>query len=381
MTLSTFTSKRFGFKVYPLLMGLAFIFSFSSFAQSEFQKSFNFSLESGPLLSNGTDWGNEIKDLVKYRAVDFQLAWRKNTKTIYNSLYRYPTFGIGYNSSILYEKEIGRPMAIYGFFEIPFSRPNQNKLNFGYFSQMGLGFNLKPFDPDLNPNNLYIGSYLNCYAYLGGYAKYAIHERVDIRASFGLKHFSNGSIKKPNSGINLFPLKVGVSIKLGEIKPIPYDRFEIPSKELKKYWNFSLYTGMKSYEINDPSYFRGGVGVNYLFEPAYKYRLGLGLDFFWAQGMDQRIPGNEYGFKDQTSLAVVGSWEWQLTEKLYVPIGLGVYLYRNELNQEFTGYYERIGARYRFDNNMFAGLQIKAHKAKADFFEFTVGYTIQSGEK
>jgi len=35
-----------------------------------------------------------------------------------------------------------------------------------------------------------------------------------------------------------------------------------------------------------------------------------------------------------------------------------------------------VGARYRFDNNMSAGMQIKAHKAKADFFEFTLGYTI-----
>ena len=104
--------------------------------------------------------------------------------------------------------------------------------------------------------------------------------------------------------------------------------------------------------------------------------MGVGVDLFYAQGMYDRFPEQDFSFKDQTSLAIVGSWEWQLTSRLYVPIGLGVYLYHNELNQEMTWFYERIGARYRFDNQMFAGVQIKAHKAKADFFEFTVGYMI-----
>jgi hypothetical protein len=59
-----------------------------------------------------------------------------------------------------------------------------------------------------------------------------------------------------------------------------------------------------------------------------------------------------------------------------MPVGFGVYLYRNELNQEVSGFYERIGFRYRITELLSAGVQIKAHKAKADFFEFTLGYTI-----
>jgi hypothetical protein len=77
-----------------------------------------------------------------------------------------------------------------------------------------------------------------------------------------------------------------------------------------------------------------------------------------------------------SSVAVVGSWEWKLTERLYMPVGFGVYLSRAHYNQEVSSFYERIGVRYRIDNNVFAGVQIKAHKAKADFFEFTLGYTV-----
>ncbi len=157
-------------------------------------------------------------------------------------------------------------------------------------------------------------------------------------------------------------------MKLGEIYPTPANPPVIPAKGLKTFWNFALYTGIKNYEIGEPSYFRGGLGINYLLEPAFKYRVGLGLDLFWAQGLHLRFPERNFSFRDQTSLAIVGSWEWQLTERLFVPIGLGAYLYRNELNQEITWFYERVGARYRIGNHLSAGMQIKAHKAKADFF-------------
>lgn len=356
---------------------LAFSLSNVSAQDAKFQKSLSFSYETGPMLSNGTDWGDEVKSAVDYKALDLKIGWRKISNTTFNYIYRYPTLGIGFNTALKNYEEIGMPQAIYGFMEIPLSISGQlKKISFGYFTQLGVGFNLKPYDPDLNPNNKYIGSTINAYINLGVNSTLKLTKRTDLQASFGLKHYSNGATKKPNAGINLFPLNVAMKVKLGEIKSIPSQVPDIAPKDLRTFWNLTLYTGMRNYEIGDPAYFRGGLGINYLLEPKYKYRLGIGLDLFWAQGMELRYPGENFSFKDQTSLALVGSWEWQLTEKLYVPIAFGAYLYRNELNQEITWFYERIGARYRFDNNMFAGMQIKAHKAKADFFEFTVGYTI-----
>ena len=366
-------------KLVKLLFFLSLVLFWNSVLAQDpkFQKVIGFSYETGPLLSNGTDWGDEIKDAVDYRAIDFKLGWKKISNTPYNFLYRYPTLGFGFNSALKNYQEIGRPQAIYGFMEIPFSvKGLQRKFSFGYFTQLGMGFNLTPYDSVSNPTNKYIGSQVNAYINMGLSSSFRLSERTDLMATFGLKHYSNGATKKPNAGINLFPLNISMRMKLGELFPIPPNAPDIPKKDRKTFWNFALYTGMKNYEIGDPAYFRGGIGVNYLLEPVYKYRLGIGLDLFWAQGMELRYPEQDFSFKDQTSLAVVGSWEWQITERLYVPIGLGVYLYRNELNQEITWFYERIGARYRIGNHMFAGMQIKAHKAKADFFEFTLGYTV-----
>lgn len=370
--------KKFG--KFLTLQFLAFLLnSYAAEAQSFYQKSIKVSYEIGPLISNGTEWGDQVKDLVTYRAIDVQFSWRDFSQNVYSSLYRHPRYGLGFNSTLFYSKEIGQPVSVYGFFDIPFTYPKPDqKVEWGYFSQIGLGFNLKPFDPENNPMNQYIGSKVNSYIHLGFYSSISFSSRLEGIASVGLKHYSNGSTKKPNAGINLFPVSLGVNIKLGELVEPSINSPIIAPFQSRRFWNFAIYSGVKNYEIGAPSYFRGGVGINYLIQPDYKYKYGLGMDFFWAQGMNFRLPGNNYSFGDQTSVAIVGSWEWQLSENLYLPIGLGVYLDRNELNQEVTPYYERVGVRYKFSNNLFTGLQIKAHKAKADFFEFTVGYTLHT---
>lgn len=360
-----------------LLFLLGTAVPFLAEAQSDFQKSIKLSYETGPFTSTGESWSTTLNEIIEFRALDVQVGWKKNAPGYFQDLYRNPTFGFGFASALPYFQEIGRPMALYGFFEMPFGRNlKQRRLTFGYFGQLGVGFNANPFDEQENPLNNYLGSKINGYVHLGLNGQYRMTDRYFLTTSLGLKHYSNGASTKPNKGLNMVPFSLGVRANLGELAEIPKSRPSYPDLVKRGFWNIALYTGRKNYEIGDPTYFRGGLGINYLWEAAYKYRLGLGLDFFYAGGMEKRFPGQNFGFFDRTSVALVGSWEWKLNERLYVPIALGVYVHRTELNQEITQYYERIGVRYKFENQVFAGFAIKAHKAKADFFEFTLGYTI-----
>ncbi len=341
-----------------------------------YQKVLEVSYEGGPLISNGKDWANELHNVINYYGVDVRLGWRNFSKNHYSFLHRYPVFGIGYSVTLPYYSEIGRPQAFYAFGEFPFTHKGLvRKFNFSYYGQIGLAFNLNPYNQDSNPVNQFIGSELNAYIHLGFKVNYKISNKLFAFSTIGLKHYSNGATKKPNAGINLAPISIGFRTNLG--KTVPEFQKEIEFPPLEKRWvlNFALYTGMKNYKMGDPAYFRGGFGVNYLWEADYRYRLGLGLDVFFAPGMERRYPNQEFDFSNQVSVALVGSWEWKLNDRLYVPIGFGTYLKRNRLNEEITWFYERVGVRYRLNSNLFAGLQIKAHKAKADFFEFTIGYT------
>lgn len=365
-------------RMFVIFFLLLIIFlAFDVKGQSRYQKVLEVSYEGGPLISNGKEWANQLLRVINYQGVDVRIGWRNFEKNHYTFLYRYPVFGIGYSVTLPYYSEIGRPQAVYAFGEFPLTHKGLvRKFNLSYYGQIGLGFNLNPYDPYNNPDNQFIGSEMNAYVHLGFKANYKYTPKLTAFTMVGLKHYSNGATRKPNAGINLVPISIGFRTNLGK-QDFEFEKeMEFPPLEKRWFWNFALYSGIKNYTIGDPDYFRGGLGINYLWEAAIKYRLGLGMDVFFAPGMESRYPHQEFDFSDQVSVAVVGSWEWKLNNRLYVPIGIGAYLKRNELNDEISWFYERVGVRYRFESNFFAGLQIKAHKAKADFFEFTVGYTI-----
>lgn len=354
------------------------LFGLLSFqAKGQAKKFIDFSYDQGPIIGNNKDWANELIDRIDYKGVDVRFGWRSKENNFYSYINRFPSYGVGFTSAVKYYTEIGRPMGVYAFGEFPFGKLNfERKLNFSYYAQVGLGFNMNPYDAESNPINQFVSSSLNAHIHFGVKASYQLSKSLDLFTSVGTKHYSNGSIKRPNSGINFIPIAVGLRANLDREKFQPGDRPEFPPLEKRFFWNIAAYTGLKSYDIGEKAYFRGGLGVNYLWELSYKYRMGIGLDWFYGGGANDRYPGENVAFSDVNSFAVVGSWEWKLTEKLYMPIALGVYLSKAHLNQETAGFYERIGVRYRMNHNLFAGVQIKAHKAKADFFEFTVGYTI-----
>lgn len=363
-------------QIVPVL-GLIFFGFISLESQAQSNKFIEFSYDQGPIIGNNKVWANELIDRIDYSAVDIKFGWRSSKNTYYNYINRFPRYGLGFTSAVNYYSEIGRPMGVYAFGEFPFGKNDfSKKLNFSYYAQVGLGFNMNPYDTETNEINGFVSTALNAHIHFGLKAAYQFSNTLSAFTSIGTKHYSNGSVKKPNAGINFIPIAIGLRLNLDKEEFNPGSKPEFPHLEKRGFWNISAYTGMKSYDIGEKAYFRGGIGINYLWELSYKYRGGIGIDWFYGAGGAERYPDENVNFNDVNSFAVVGSWEWKLTEKLYMPIAFGVYLNKAHFNQETTSFYERIGVRYRMNNNVFAGVQIKAHKAKADFFEFTLGYTI-----
>ncbi|PZX47836.1 acyloxyacyl hydrolase [Algoriphagus chordae] len=349
----------------------------SNQVDAQTKKYIEVSYDQGPIIGNNKDWANELIDKIDYSAFDLRFGWRSSKNTYYNYINRYPSYGVGFTSALNYYSEIGRPMGVYAFGEFPFGRNVfHRKLNFSYFAQIGLGFNMNPYDAESNPLNGFVSTAVNIHVHFGLKASYRFSDTFEGFTSIGTKHYSNGSIKKPNSGINFIPIAIGLRVNLDKEPFNPGGKPDFPPLEKRGFWNIAAYTGLKSYDIGEKTYFRGGLGLNYLWELSYKYRAGLGIDWFYGAGASERYPDENITFFDVNSFAVVGSWEWKLSERVYMPIALGVYISRAHYNQEVSSFYERIGIRYRMNNNMFTGIQIKAHKAKADFFEFTFGYTI-----
>lgn len=339
-------------------------------------KYLDFRFENGAMLSNDTELGDQIVNSSYYNGVDIRLGFRRSDPNdIYSNVYRRPYLGLGFYSSTFHNEDIGEPNALYFFLNFPFAFEGNKKFTFSYSGAFGLTYNLNPFDSIDNPANVFIGSYRNVYVHLGVVVNYKFNETWAVNGTLGFKHFSNGSFKLPNSGINLVPVTLGLSYRLSK-QQVHHQRMPIPEYIKHGLINISFLAGSKNYEVGGGNHLKMGLGVNCLKQVNYKYRIGLGFDLFYAADADLRSSSNASNFSKSYSYALVGSWEWVLTKKLYVPIGLAFYLHRNVENGEINAYYERVGMRYRFFDHYFAGLTIKAHGGVADIFEWTLGYTI-----
>lgn len=334
------------------------------------------SFEMGSMLGNSTDIGKQLSESVFYDGLDFRLGFNKNDqKEIYNQLYRLPSIGLGVYGSNFHDSQIGKPNAVYFYFNMPIRFEGTRKWTMSYSGAFGLSYNFNPYDKVDNPANVFLGSANNCYVDFRLKLNYHISQKWVADLAFGFKHFSNGGFRLPNSGVNLIPLSLGVTYKPNGFIPFEGEA-QIPEFMKHNQFNIAFVAGTKNYVAGESNHLKAALEINWLRAFSYKYRGGLGLDIFYAAHAGERL-GESSTFGNSVSFAAVASWEWAITKRLYVPVGLGLYLKRNETNGEREIYYERAGLRYRFDNNLFAGITIKAHGGTADFFEWTVGYTLK----
>lgn len=341
----------------------------------KFAKYLELSMENGAILGNDNELSEQIVNSSYYNGLDIRLAFRRTNKNdVYSNVYRRPYTGVGWYASTFHNADVGKPNAIYWFLNFPFTFERDKRLTFSYTAAFGLSYNFNPYDPVKNPTNIFVGSYRNCYVHLGFSMNYQVARNWALYGTLGFKHFSNGSFKQPNYGMNLIPLSIGVRYKVSKAE---IDQYEVERPKFIKnnQWNIAFGFGSKNYEVGGENYFKANLSLNYLRQISWKYRLGVGLDIFYSDKAELRNDSDQSMFSKSYSYAVVGSWEWVLNKNLYVPIGIGIYLHRNEGNDEKLPFYQRVGLRYRILDHYFAGLTIKAHAGAADYFEWTIGYT------
>jgi len=342
----------------------------------KYAKVVTLSFEQGAMLGNGTEVGDQLAEASYYNGLDVRLGFRLNDHSdIYNQVYRLPVMGIGWYTSTFQQEEISKPNAIYYYFDMPIRFERSRKLTMSYLGAFGLSYNFNPYDEVENPANVFIGSYRNCYVNFALLLNYHFAPKWNAGISLGFKHFSNGSFKQPNYGINLVPVAIALTYKPNGTQPFE-GQTKYPEYIRHNQFNIAFIAGSKNYNEGEPNYFKGALSINWLRALSYKYKAGLGLDVYYAGGYEERT-NMEATFSNTISYAVVGSWEWALNKHLYVPVALAFYLKHSDENGEKEPYYERVGIRYRFSNNIFTGVTIKAHKGVADIFEWTLGYTIK----
>ncbi|MFC3197960.1 acyloxyacyl hydrolase [Parapedobacter deserti] len=338
-------------------------------------------IENGGMLYKNGAIKEELGEIY-YNGVNLKIGWQtERGGDINHQLFNYPVYGIGLYSSTFRKAAIGTPNAIYGFVAIPIKPGRFSRWDFNYRISLGLASNFEPYDEDNNPFNELLGTHRNVFIDLGLQANYSLSDRLQMGAGFAFHHFSNGAIRKPNSGINLVPLTVALTYLP---KPRRFDFSEAPVPPLEKAHHVDMHyaAGIKQYEPGGRRYFKSTLGLYWNRPLSYKWRLGLGADIFYSQsGSDTEKAGGKAStpgalFSGGPALNI----DHLLTSRLYLNGNVGWYLHRNVFNGETDPIFLRMGVRYRVMGNSYTGISIKAHKAVADFVEWTVGYTLTSNK-
>lgn len=314
-----------------------------------------------------------------YQGIHFRLGWKQQKGSdIFDQIYNSPVYGIGFYTGSFYNDVIGNPFAIYGFVQVPIKADGKNRFSYDYRIGLGLSGNFDPYDKQYNPLNLAIGSAINVFIDFGLRAHYSLAPKW--KAGLGISfHLSNGALALPNKGLNPVPLSVLVSYQPRQSKP-SYSKF-ISSANSKK-WLYLLSIGMGLKQLNrenDEYYYKSTLSFYVSRHVSQKWQVSAGADIFYSSsGNDPDVAGRESG--NIRSILSGGPSIYLahiLNERLLLNGNIGSYLHRQSYNGEISNIFLRAGFRYYVYRNLNAGVSIKAHTGKADFIEWSFGYTFR----
>ena len=348
---------------------------------------------------------NEVK-MKNFNSVSLGVGWQTTGKKQWELIHDLPSFGAAiYTARFDNEDEIGQPISLIGFYKGTFHRWDNHAIR--YNLDLGLTFNWKPYDHETNPYNIVIGSPVTVHISYGVEYEYTIANRLALAVGGSLTHFSNGSIRRPNKGANLASPHIRASYYFTEYKPrsVTQDFGRMKANEVLftlgygrkrvdiSYW---LYEGIDDKYINKPDYNAVTLKANYMRQYSHKAKYGGGLSLCFDDYLDTGIEVAQDGtirktggkLKNQINLGIFASHEY-LIGNLGILTDLGGYIYQPKAFKELedsdpkkkTDVFERLGIKYYLPYNLFAGVNVYAHIAKADFVEWNIGYRLRWGER
>lgn len=312
----------------------------------------------------------------------FELSLQRVTfgKKKWESLYRYPMIGLSlWHSKLGQFTAIGEAYALYPFINFPLNHNMQHSLNFKM--GVGLGYLTNKFDPVSNYQNFSIGSHLNIAVSL--YFDYRL--KVDRRSTWvlsgGLTHFSNGSTKTPNFGLNIFTLNTGVSWFLR--KPNPYlDKKLLPELYLfefdgKKWFSIELQmvTGLKDMsQETGQRHMIYNLALHAMKQVSMRSKIGLGLDLTYDGSDAAVLERKNIAYKNDWALAKPGvnvAYEMMLDKTSFL-FNLGSHIGGAELSEGYV--YQKLAIKQLLSPDFFTTLSLTAHFGKADYIGVGFGY-------
>ena len=324
---------------------------------------------------------------------------------------------------------LGHAIAPYAFMQIPFySSPH---FEIGVRPGVGLSFITKTYYNTATDEQLYnvlqapninqsVGSVVNFYFPEALYFHFPVRSGWSLGIAAGWYHMSNGSIKQPNSGYNIFSGELNVTYRPEEdipLQPKTTNEYSLEALRAKHCEIEMAWSGAarQVYYKDRQTFFCSELQLAAYWRAHRIFRLGGGVDVFYDGAYYDRP--TKFGKTYLTGATQADCWRVGVSIQPEFVVGhfsagfhFGVYLYdpvkNRELTKEDTGYsdlwekgiladkglfypynlikagsagypdgwlYTQIAVRYRLPYHVFVHATMKAHLTKVEFVAVGLG--------
>jgi hypothetical protein len=287
--------------------------------------------------------------------------------------FHYPEKGITVAFFDLGTPRLGKGLVVYPYIDFPLGKKD-NVLHFRY--GIGLGYVEKVFDPRDNIKNAAVGAHYNGVIHFDLHYDVKMGRRDFIELGAGITHYSNGSFKLPNLGINIATASLAYSRHFG--KPSQRITGSVQSTPDAPELDMHIAGSMKKiYPPLGRQYYAGVLSFLRLQSIGRKSKWGVGAELFFDNSLSariDRISENSSKAEDDFRPGIYLAYQVNAGD-LGLMFNMGFYPYTKW--KEDGSIYHRICLRYYFEK-IFLCTNLKTHYARADFIEIGLGYRFRS---
>lgn len=364
-------------KKYFLLVISLFI-SALFFAQEKQNKPFT--LESNYYYGSILRHNKDISHLITGHPEGFIVSYNKKTfgAKKWEQLFNYPDWGFSFIFQDTKNESLGKSYGLNAHINFYVLKRNI-QLRIG----QGIAYNTNPFDIETNfKNNAYGTRLLSSTYAMIHYYKENIFKNIGLKTGITLLHYSNASVKTPNTSTNTMAFNLGLLYSFNQENEPSYSKDDKEKYSEPLAYNFVLGGG-----VNEGDYINLGQQPFFVISAFVDKRISNlsslqgGVDFFYSKSLEKEIEYVSAAFPDS---GLTGEEDFKRVGvflghelhfgKVGVITQFGYYAY---YPYDFEGrFYQHIGLKYKIYNNIFSTVNLKTHGAKAEALEFGIGIRI-----
>jgi len=312
----------------------------------------------------------------------------RNSDNFYDLKYKSPQQGIGISYNYLGDPNVlGSAVSAYSFMD--FKLYNSKIFRLGLRINAGGAYLTRKYDINYNPENIAISTNICFYFGANINLAFRLPSGFELKLMPAFMHYSNGSVKKPNLGLNQVVLSLAVSKNISE-KNETRTRNDYQD-ELSPHEAWIMGTCSTSDEFSVGYNGRGGgficstSAIGYCYQYGKIGKVGASFDMLYNENMKYYYYPDERGLvelynKFSDIIKFGASIGHQLVyRRLELVTYLGVYVYNKVWAYDWI--YTRFGVRYYATNFMFLNLSLHANGFKARYIECGLGFSCRKWKK